>query len=170
MVELTYQIIKYSLSFLHDSEKIVNVDIISLYRSGNNPNDSDILSHIQSMFDPSRICIISGDFNLDIRKQSRHLIIQELKKMMFDQKIETPTHVQGGIIDHLYIYYPQEFKDVLISYETVAAFYTDHFGISITLHKGENKFRQIKSSISEDLIRPNNEEDSRAEKEKTKHQ
>ena len=122
------------------------------------------------MFDPSRICIVSGDFNLDFRKQSRHLIIQELKKMKFEQKIETPTHVQGGIIDHLYIYYPQGFKDVLISYETVAAFYTDHFGISITLHKGENKFRQIKSSIPEDLIMLNNEEDGRADKRKNKAQ
>ena len=94
------------------------------------------------MIDISRICIIGGDFNLDFRKQSNNIILKQLKNMNFMQMIDYPTHMQGGIIDHLYIYCPKTHNDVLIESDLISPFYSDHFGICIDIYKGEKTFKK----------------------------
>ena len=72
----TYQIMKYSTSFMHKINNETKVCIISLYRSSRNPNDIEISSHLLRMMDPTRICIIAGDFNLNFKTDSNNLIIK----------------------------------------------------------------------------------------------
>ena len=104
------------------------------------------------MLDPAQICIISGDFNLNFRTESGNLIINELLKMHFIQMIEEPTHTQGGIIDHLYIRGPAAYSDVRIESDLIAPFYTDHFGITITIYKKDKEFKHIQSTVPDYLL------------------
>lgn len=76
----------------------------------------------------------------------------ELLSMGFKQVIHTPTHRDGGIIDHLYVYQPHDLKDVMINSSLFAPFYTDHFGISVIINKGTNPFLQMPSTISDDEL------------------
>ena len=66
--------------------------------------------------------------------------------------MDEPTHTQGGIIDHLYIYCPHFYKDVKINSTLISAFYTDHYGIHITLYKKEDEFKHIASTVPDYLI------------------
>ena len=158
VIQETHQIIKYSTSFLDKSSQELRVLIISLYRSSRNPNDELLISNIKRMIDPTRICIISGDFNLNYLTESNNIIIKELHRLGFKQMMDEPTHMQGGIIDHLYIYCPPFYKDVVIKSTLISAFYTDHFGIHIKLFKKENEFKHIESSVPDYLIDQANED------------
>ena len=154
IVRESHQIIKYSTSFQHKSGKNVFVDVIGVYRSTRSSNDNTLLSDIKRMIDFSRVCLISGDFNLDVRKQSNNVILKELRDMKFTQMIDYPTHVQGGIIDHLHVFCPKTYNNVMIESDLIAPFYSDHFGICINIYKGENTFKHIASSVPDDLIQP----------------
>ena len=116
------------------------------------------------MIDLTRICIISGDFNLNYLTESSNIIIKELHRLCFKQMMDEPTHMQGGIIDHLYIYCPPFYKNVLIKSSLISAFYTDHFGIHIKLFKKENEFKHIESSVPDYLIDQANEDCQRKRK------
>ena len=50
--------------------------------------------------------------NLNFKTESSNTIIKELKRNDFTQVIGEPTHMQGGIIDHLYIRQPEAYKVV----------------------------------------------------------
>ena len=71
------------------------------------------------------------------------------------QLIDHPTHKDGGIIDHLYMYRPSCYSEVIISWELFSPFYSDHFGISIIINKGNNPFLQMPTTIPDDLINDN---------------
>ena len=60
--------------------------------------------------------------------------------------MDEPTHMQGGIIDHLYIHCPDTYKDVVITSDLIAPFYSDHFGILVTLYKKEKEFKRIETN------------------------
>ena len=57
------------------------------------------------------------------------------------------------IIDH-----PHICKDVKINSTLISAFYTDHFGIHITLYKKEDEFKHIESTVPNYLIEQANNE------------
>ena len=99
-----YQMMKFSTSFLHHTGINVNLDVISLYRSSSCSSDLDLLENIKQLFTVDNICILCGDFNLRFRNIQRHYLINEILKMDFIQLIDHPTHKDGGIIDHLYLY------------------------------------------------------------------
>ena len=78
--------------------------------------------------------------------------------------MDEPTHMQGEIIDHLYIYCPPFYKNVLIKSSLISAFYTDHFGIHIKLFKKKNEFKHIESIVPNYLIDQVNEDCQRKNK------
>ena len=73
-------------------------------------------------------------------------------KYLGSECVKQPTHIQGGIIDHLYIRQPHIYREVEIISDLVAAFYSDHTGIQITLLKNENEFKHIENSVPDHLI------------------
>ena len=154
----THQIIKYSTSFLDKHNQELQVLIISLYRSSRNSADELLISHIKRMIDLKQICIVAGDFNINFLIESNNMIIKELHRLNFKQMMDEPTHTQGGIIDHLYIYCPHFYKGVKINSNLITAFYTDHFGVHITLYKKEDEFRHIESTVPDYLIEQANNE------------
>ena len=74
------------------------------------------------MMDPTRICIIAGDFNLNFKTDSNNVIIKELLKTNFTQMIDEPTHMQGGIIDHLYVRCPTNYYGIEIHSDIMTPF------------------------------------------------
>ena len=131
----TFQMMKYSASFVHDDIGNVEVDIISIYRSSNCAHDGVIIENIRRMFRNDRICIIYGDLNLRYQNQPKAYLIQEILNLNFSQLINHPTHRDGGIIDHVYLFRPHMYEEVVINWELFAPFYSDHFGISIIIQK-----------------------------------
>ena len=89
--------------------------------------------------------------------------------MGFVQYIDKSTHRSGGIIDHLYIFRPAEHHNVVINWDLYSAFYSDHFGISIIINKGENVFRKMQSSIP-DEVNSNSSANSGKQKKQTNKQ
>ena len=134
-------------------------------------NDASIISIIESLIEPTKICIISGDFNLNFLTDANNVIVTALQRLKFTQVIDQPTHTQGGIIDHLYIRQPHIYRKVEIISDLVAAFYSDHIGIQITLLKNENEFRHIENSVPDHLIdQAVNEENSKHQSKKRKNE
>lgn len=148
----SFQIIKFSTSFVHHTGITVPIDVISLYRSKLCPKDEELLSILKNMVQYDKVCIIVGDINLPFQTESRHFLISEILKMNFNQLIDQPTHHDGGIIDYLFLYRPTFFKEVIISYELFCPFYSDHFGISISLNKQDNPFLMMESTVPDHLL------------------
>ena len=148
----SYQVTKFATSIVHYTGMIVPIDIISLYRSTLNSKDNDLLSILKNMVRNDRICVICGDFNINFRNEPRHFLVSEILKMNFVQLIDKPTHRDGGIIDHLYLYQPTIFTEVIISWELFCPLYSDHFGISIILNKQNNPFIKTPSTIPDFLL------------------
>ena len=109
--------------------------------------DASIVSVIERLIEPSKICIVSGDLNLKFLTDSNNVIINALQRLKFTQFIDQPTHIQGGIIDHLYMRQPHIYREVEIISDLVAVFYSDHIGIQITFLKNENEFKHIENSV-----------------------
>ena len=67
-------------------------------------------SNLKGIISTDKIVLICGDFNLRYQNEQSHFIIQELLNMNFIQQIDHPTHINGGIIDHLYLYCPADYE------------------------------------------------------------
>ena len=137
-----YQIMRYSTEFMHFSGKMINIEIIGLYRSSGNQKDEELLSDLGCMISKDKICIILGDFNIRYTKDSKHMIIKYLKNNDFCQQVDSPTHKRGGIIDLFFIRKGNTFQDVVITCELYGAFYSDHFGLCIKIDKGRGGFKK----------------------------
>ena len=59
---------------MHFSGKMVNLEIIGLYRSSGNVRDDELLSDQISMINKDKICTILGDFNLRYTNDNEHMI------------------------------------------------------------------------------------------------
>ena len=79
-----------------------DIDIIALYRSASCHKD-DFFLRIQSLMDPTRSTIICGDFNICFNDHKNSFLIQSLLGLGFEQKVLEATHIEGGLIDHVYV-------------------------------------------------------------------
>ena len=84
-----YQMMKYSTAFMHFSGKMINIEIIGLYRSRGNQKNEELLSDLGCMISKDKICIILGDFNIRYTKDSQHMIIKYLKNNDFCQQVDS---------------------------------------------------------------------------------
>ena len=124
---------KYTLNFLHSTQQNVQCDVIGVYRSSVDGNMNNFLFDLTSLIDISKICIILGDFNICQRKDTNHIIIRTLLEKGFKKCIDFPTHVQGGRIDHGYIFLPMEYLFVNVTFDLFSPYYSDHYAMSITI-------------------------------------
>ena len=173
VVDSTYQLTKFSMSFNDASGEKVDTIWIGVYRSSVilnplNPNDLQIISHLLRIIDLDKICIIFGDFNVDLKKDPNHPIVQVLRLKNIEQVIDLPTHNRGGIIDHLYIYRPTSYASVIIEWDLFFPFYSDHAGIAITIHKGEKVFKSVPCTVPDELLQETEPAPSRTSNRKTK--
>ena len=112
----------YQMSKVSDG----NVHIINIYIS-RGANKAEFLQHLGNLAKGSKNCFIVGDFNIDFLRNSREPIIKTITSKGFTQIITAPTHLSGGLLDHIYMKYPEH----VIEFHVDFPFFSDHALISI---------------------------------------
>ena len=109
-----------------------SVDVISVYKS----KDGSLLTLaelIVNMVDPDKTTLICGDFNICLRTNRRNLLREQLEILGFSQQVKEATHLQGGLIDH--VYYKKGKVDGKVDVSLYSPYYTafDHDAILTVL-------------------------------------
>ena len=117
----------YSMSKISSKD----LDVIGVYKSRLG-DLQDILTKIEEMIDDKKITVIGGDFNICVLKHPNNLMTRKLKEKHFDQTVKQATHIEGGVIDHLYIK-KRKGEDISCVVEVLPKYYSDHDCICVTL-------------------------------------
>ena len=107
-----------------------NLDVLCVYRSSNG-NQEVLVEYINSVINLDKNTVIGGDLNLDYQKDQDNTVTRHLLSLGFKQVVAKATHIQGGLIDHIYVKLlsPGSFYSV----ELFAKTYTDHDSVHISL-------------------------------------
>ena len=80
-----------------------DMDILNVYRSNN--ASSTFIEDLKDMLTENidKTTLLCGDLNFCANKHPKHPIKVFLEKLKFVQLIEKPTHIDGGVLDHVYL-------------------------------------------------------------------
>ena len=92
----------------------------------------DIITQLEDMIDDKKFTVIGGDFNICALKNPNNLMTKKLKELGFNQIVNQATHIEGGLIDHLYIK-KRKGEDISWVVEVMPKYYSDHDCICVTL-------------------------------------
>ena len=106
----------------------VKLDVINVYRSQNG-NLHELIEKLDKMIDKKRFCIITGDFNLCGLNEKRNVMTSFLERHGFSQLVKDATHIQGRVIDHVYV----NDTACVLEIERFSPYYSDHDGLLISL-------------------------------------
>ena len=82
----------------------------------------DLLSLLQGASD----VIIVGDFNENFLRNPKSKLIEDMMSQGLSQLVETPTHIEGGLLDHVYVKDARRFETAMYF-----RYYTDHAAIAV---------------------------------------
>merc|ERR1712168_379616 len=82
----------------------------------------DLLSLVQGASD----VIVVGDFNENFLQNPKPKFIEDMMSRGLSQLVETATHIEGGLLDHVYVKEARRFKTAMNF-----RYYTDHAAISV---------------------------------------
>ena len=97
--------------------------LINVYRS-QGANTEHFICDLLEMINLNEHTLIVGDFNICFQKNPTHSIFQMLRNLDFEQLVKNSTHIDGGLIDLVFVFSP----DQLVTYEIdqQAQYFTDH--------------------------------------------
>ena len=107
------------------------IDVIGIYRSQGG-NDKKMIEILKSIVDINKTTIIGGDMNVCVRAHPGNFVTKTITEWGFQQVVTESTHIDGGVIDHIYI----SLKDDFISKWSIdyfPKFYSDHDGVGLIL-------------------------------------
>ena len=107
------------------------LDVIGIYKSKEG-NMMDIKSMLEDLINEEKTTIIGGDLNVCVLKQPTNYITKGLEENGFRQIVTKATHIEGGLIDHVYIKQGQSKKFTWVL-EDFPKYYSDHDGLGLTL-------------------------------------
>ena len=84
------------------------------------------------MCNEEKTTIIGGDLNVCVLKQPTNYITKGLEENGFRQIVTKATHIEGGLIDHVYIKEGPSMKFTWVL-EDFPKYYSDHDGLCLTL-------------------------------------
>ena len=93
-----------------------------------------MIQEIQKLHNIYKTTIIGGDLNICVLKQPMNSATTSLAKMGFHQIVTEATHIEGGAIDHIYIYQECDNK-YNWELELYPKYYSDHDGLFLTIWK-----------------------------------
>ena len=105
------------------------LDVFGIYRS----NDGDLevlLQYLTPKIRKDKNIVIGGDFNIDYHKDKENIFSRYLLSIGFKQVVTKATHIQGGIIDHVYLRLVNQGTFELEMYSKT---YTDHDSLNLIL-------------------------------------
>ena len=117
--------------------KSEDLDIIGLYRSQDG-DMRELIKILLTLMDKTKTIIIGGDLNVCALKAPNNIVTKTLTENRFKQIVKKATHIEGGILDHVYIY-PDENERFAWVIEDFPKYYSDHDCIGVTLIKSEAK-------------------------------
>ena len=118
------------------------LDSINLYRSSNK-SVIESWEALEKMINPDKATIITGDFNICLKKYNTNVLSSALKHNGFEQLQNEASQIMGGIIDHVYWKDPRGQWNKP-SLERYSPYYSDHDGFLITLTKKLSKKSKLK--------------------------
>ena len=63
----------------------------------------DLIDELEELVDMTKMTVIGGDMNICALAQPNNQVARSLRAMGFKQIVTEATHIDGGIIDHIYI-------------------------------------------------------------------
>ena len=108
-----------------------NMDVIGVYRS-QGANDKDLIEKLKILIDKEKITIIGGDMNICVRAKPENYITKCLKELGFQQVVAESTHIDGGLIDHIYLSTNEKIVSKWIV-DYFPKYYSDHDAVGLML-------------------------------------
>ena len=106
-----------------------NIDVIGIYRS-QGANDKDLIEKLKMLIDKGKMTIIGGDMNICVRTHPENYITKNLKELGFQQVVAESTHIDGGVIDHIYVsQYDNVRSKWIVDY--FPKYYSDHDAVGL---------------------------------------
>jgi hypothetical protein len=109
--------------------KVTNekMDVIVVYRSQEEPFLS-LQNQVEALVDPEKTTLVVGDFNF-CYKNSQNKFSNFMSHSKFNQLVEAPTHVEGGLLDHAYFKCVGEKREATV--ELCSNYYSDHDMVTV---------------------------------------
>ena len=111
-----------------------DLDSIHVYRSSNG-SITDLIEDLETLIDEDKTTIICGDFNICLKKDPKNQMTRYLLDQGFIQHVNEPTHIEGGLIDHIYLRHTSTFKT--LHWVRHSPYASDHDALCVTLTKAE---------------------------------
>ena len=92
----------------------------------------NLISYLEDLINEEKTTIIGGDLNICVLKQPNNILTDGLKENGFKQIVTKATHIEGGLIDHVYIKQGPSIKFSWVL-EDFPKYYSDHDGLGLTL-------------------------------------
>ena len=91
-----------------------------------------LIVELEALINEGKTTVIGGDLNICALAQPKNYVTESLKEKGFQQVVTKATHIEGGLIDHVYI---TQGENVIFSWvlEDFPKYYTDHDGLGLTL-------------------------------------
>ena len=105
----------------------MNFDVVNVYCS-QGLDKKQFLSDLGSLVCGTKPCFIVGDFNIDFMKDPKDPIIKKIVSCGFKQMVDGPTHIEGGLLDHVYMRGKPPFD---LQVHADFTYYSDHAAISL---------------------------------------
>ena len=123
----------FSISKLEDQK----LKVIGVYRSQDG-NLTDLTNKLKDLVDTEVTTIVGGDFNICALEQGKNFLTVKLTKMGFKQIVMEATHINGRVIDHVYI---RQGKQTRFEWtlELMPKYYSDHDGVGLTMWEERNE-------------------------------
>ena len=112
-----YQIIKISKGDFH---------VLNVYCS-RGANKQQLFKDLMVLTRDTTCCIVVGDFNDNFLQDPKSKFIEHMLAEKLSQLVDTPTHVEGGLLDHVYVKGPRMELNVNVNFR----YYSDHAAITV---------------------------------------
>ena len=103
-----------------------DLDVINIYIS-RGANKAQFIQDLGSLARGPKPSIIVGDFNIDLLNHPEDSISKKIISCGFKQIVSSPTHIMGGLLDHIYIKKPTKNFQVVMNFP----YYSDHASLSL---------------------------------------
>ena len=116
------------------------IDVIGVYRSQNG-NINLLMEKLEALIDETKTCVIGGDMNICILSSPDNFLTRQMRGKGFLQLVNNATHIEGGLIDHVYVQTLEHCKYTW-RIEDFPKYYSDHDLIGLTLWMPEKNLEQ----------------------------
>ena len=90
-------------------------------------NKGDFLRDLGRLAGTARPCFIVGDFNVNFLRNPKDPIVTKILSCGFMQIVTAPTHIGGGLLDHVYTKRLKWEPEIILNFP----YYTDHAAVTI---------------------------------------